>query len=44
LWAYSDNFVYLFQAGGTNNSAHITTGDLDTEVWTAFGGTYHTNA
>jgi len=44
LWAYSDNFVYLFQAGGTNNSAHITTGDLDTEVWTAIGGTYHTNA
>ena len=44
LWAYSDSFVYLFQAGGTNNSAHITTGDLDTEVWTAFGGTYHTNA
>ena len=44
LWAYSDSFVYLFQAGGTNNSAHITTGDLDTEVWTAIGGTYHTNA
>ena len=43
LWAYSGDFAYLYQAGGTSNSAGLTTGDTDNAIITAFSITYHTN-
>jgi len=43
LWAYSGNFAYLYQAGGSSNSAGLTTGDCDNAIITAFSITYHTN-
>jgi len=43
LWAYSGDFAYLYQAGGSSNSAGLTTGDCDTAIITAFSITYHTN-